>query len=81
MLQITPWERSALEMLATGTTTIGMACRLGVSEPEIELRLSSLFARMGASNPTEAVIVASRRGLLPAQISIRAVPDHGVSQS
>ena len=81
MLQITPWERSVLEMLATGTTTIGMATRLGVSEPEIELRLSSLFARMGASNTTEAVIVASRRGLLPAQISIRAVPDRGVSRS
>ena len=81
MLQITPWERSALEMLATGTTTIGMASRLGVSEPEIELRLSLLFARMGAANPAEAVIVASRRGLLPAQISIRAVPDRGVSQS
>ena len=80
MLQITPWERSALELLATGTTTIGMASRLGVSEPEIELRLSSLFARMGASNPTEAVIVASRRGLLPAQISIRAVPDRGASR-
>ena len=80
MLHITPWERAALELLATGTTTIGMASRLGVSEPEIELRLSSLFARMGASNPTEAVIVASRRGLLPAQISIRAVPGRGVSQ-
>jgi DNA-binding NarL/FixJ family response regulator len=81
VLHITPWERAALELLATGTTTIGMASRLGVSEPEIELRLSSLFARMGASNPTEAVIVASRRGLLPTQISIRAVPDRGVSQS
>jgi two-component system, NarL family, response regulator YdfI len=81
VLHITPWERSALELLATGTTMSGMASRLGISEPEIELRLHSLFTRMGASSATEAVVAASRRGLLPGPNVTRAVPDRGVSQS
>ena len=64
MLHITPWERSALELLATGTSTNGMASRLGITASEIELRLSALFARMGAASATEAVRAAARRGLL-----------------
>ena len=81
MLHITPWERSALELLANGTTTTGMASRLNLSEPEIELRLHELFTRMGASSASDAVVAASRRGLLPGPIAIRAVPGRGASRS
>ena len=81
MLHITPWERSALELLANGTTTTGMASRLNLSEPEIELRLHELFTRMGASSASDAVVAASRRGLLPGSRAIRAVPGRGGSRS
>jgi len=81
VLHITPWERSALELLANGTTTTGMASRLNLSEPEIELRLHELFTRMGASSASDAVVAASRRGLLPGPIAIRAVPGRGASRS
>ena len=64
MLHITPWERSALELLATGTSMTGMASLFEVSASEIEQRLGALFARMGAASATEAVHAAARRGLL-----------------
>jgi DNA-binding NarL/FixJ family response regulator len=64
LLQITPHERVALQLLADGTGTRGIADRLGVSEPEVEAHLSGLFARMGAASRTEAVAAAWRRGLL-----------------
>ena len=64
MLHITPWERSALELLAKGTNTSDMAGRLGIPEAEIQLRLGTLFARMGAATPADAIAAAFRRGLL-----------------
>jgi DNA-binding CsgD family transcriptional regulator len=64
VLHITPWERDALELLALETTTGEMARRLGVAEPEIEGRLATLFARMGAASRADAVAAALRRGLL-----------------
>jgi DNA-binding NarL/FixJ family response regulator len=67
VLQITPWERAALELLATGRTTYDMAGQFGVTEPEIEQRLNTLFARMGAGSRSEAITAAARRGLLAAQ--------------
>jgi NarL family two-component system response regulator YdfI len=70
LLHITPWERSALQSLATGMTTAQLAMVLGVSEPDVEHRLTSLFTKMGAASPTDAVAAALRRGLIP------AVPDH-----
>ena len=67
MLHITPWERSALELLATGTNTSDIASRLGIPEPEVEMRLGTLFARMGAASPADAIAAAARRGLLTAR--------------
>lgn len=64
MLQITPWERSALELLANGTNPRDIAWCLGIPESEIHLRLNTLFARMGASSSADAVAAALRRGLL-----------------
>ena len=64
MLHITPWERLALELLASGMATTELARSLGVTEPEMEGRLMTLFARMGAATPADAVARAWRRGLL-----------------
>jgi DNA-binding NarL/FixJ family response regulator len=65
VLHITPWERAALELLAAGTNTSDIASHLRIPESEIQLRLSMLFARMGAASPADAVSAAARRGLLP----------------
>ena len=64
MLQITPWERLALQQLAEGTATRALADHFGTSEGDLEVRLTTLFARMGVSGRAEAVAAASRRGLL-----------------
>jgi DNA-binding NarL/FixJ family response regulator len=64
LLHITPHERAALQLLANGVETRGIADGLGVSEPEVEAHLNRLFARMGVSGRTEAIAAAGRRGLL-----------------
>jgi DNA-binding NarL/FixJ family response regulator len=66
VLHITPWERSVLELLANGTDARDMAVRLGIPEIEMHMRLRTLFARMGASTPADAVAAALRRGLVAA---------------
>ena len=65
MLHITPWECSALQSLAAGMSTAQLAITLGLSECEIEQRLTALYSRMGAASHTDAISVASRRGLIP----------------
>lgn len=64
MLRITPWERSALQMLADGKGPTEVASRLSVSPKDIDLQLAALFARMGAANCSEAIADAQRRGLV-----------------
>jgi DNA-binding NarL/FixJ family response regulator len=65
VLQITPWERSVLQLLATGASTAEVAIGLGLPECELQNRLAALFHRMGAASRTDAVTAASRRGLIP----------------
>jgi DNA-binding CsgD family transcriptional regulator len=64
LLQITPSERIALQLLANGIATTELAVRLGLSEWEIEAQLATLFARLGAVGRAEAIAAAFRRGLL-----------------
>lgn len=64
MLQITPSERAALQLLANGNAATEIAGRLGISECEVEAHLTALFARMGAASRAEAIAAAFRRGLL-----------------
>ena len=64
MLHITPWERRALQLLANGTTTNELASDLGIRDCDVEAHLTTLFARMGAANQSEAIVAAGRRGLL-----------------
>ena len=64
MLRITPLERSALQMLASGKAADEIAGGLGLTTHELDQHLKMLFARMGAVGRTEAVDAALRRGLL-----------------
>jgi DNA-binding NarL/FixJ family response regulator len=64
ILQITPLERAALQLLADGKATHEMAHGLGLSECEVEAQLTTLFARMGAASRADAIADAGRRGLL-----------------
>lgn len=64
VLQITPRERAALQLLANGDTPSDVAAGLGISTPEGEVLLKRLFAAMGATTQADAVASARRRGLL-----------------
>src|SRR5581483_9215342 len=64
MMQITPWERAALQLLADGTSTPALAARFMTTEADLEARLSALYARMGVRSRVEAIRAAVRRGLV-----------------
>jgi DNA-binding NarL/FixJ family response regulator len=64
MLFITPTDRQLLRLLAEGKPLIEIADCLGIGTAEIGPYLASLCSAMGVSSPTEAVMRASRRGLL-----------------
>ncbi|HMF95255.1 MAG TPA: helix-turn-helix domain-containing protein [Vicinamibacterales bacterium] len=64
MLHITPWERQALQLLAQGKPIDDIGASLGVSGSDVALRVKALFAKMGVTNPAEAIADALRRGLL-----------------
>jgi DNA-binding NarL/FixJ family response regulator len=64
LLRITPEERATLQLLADGKDSSQIARGLGLSNPEAERRLTTLFSKMGARTDTEAIAAALRRGLL-----------------
>jgi Response regulator containing a CheY-like receiver domain and an HTH DNA-binding domain len=64
VLQITPSERDALQLLAQEAPTSEIGAMLGLSPADIDLFLGALFARLGVASHVDAIRVASRRGLL-----------------
>ena len=64
VLQITPSERYALQLVAQGAPTSQIGELLGLVPADIGSFLAALFARLGATSRAEAIRVASRRGLL-----------------
>lgn len=63
-LRITPDERLALQLLASGHTLRAVAAGLGIETKEMEALLATLFTAMGAATRAEAIAAAHRRGLL-----------------
>jgi DNA-binding CsgD family transcriptional regulator len=63
-LQITPWERQALQRLADGHTTQDVAAGLGLSVLDAETLLARLFQAFGAATQADAIAAAHKRGLL-----------------
>jgi DNA-binding NarL/FixJ family response regulator len=62
---LTPRERQVLELVADGLANKAIALRLGVSDETVKFHLGSVFGKLGASNRTDAVRLALRRGLVP----------------
>lgn len=61
---VTEEEIGWLKLLATGTTVQQLADKIGYSERALYRMLHGLYGRMRVSNRTEAILQASRWGLL-----------------
>ena len=64
VLQITPSERDALQLVAQGAPTSQIGAMLGFVPAHIDPFLGALFTRLGVTSRADAVRVASQRGLL-----------------
>src|SRR5687767_2982115 len=63
-VQLTPRELSALRLMADGKTNKEIASTLGIAERTVKTHLGHLFEKLGVTSRTEAVKIATRRGLV-----------------
>lgn len=63
-VQLTPREITALRLMADGKANKEIAQELRISERTVKSHLGHLFEKLGVTSRTEAVKVASRRGLV-----------------
>jgi DNA-binding NarL/FixJ family response regulator len=63
---LTPRETEVLTLLAQGASNKRIAQTLFVSERTVKFHVSSILAKLNASNRTEAAALARERGLIPA---------------
>ena len=63
-VQLTPRELATLRLLADGKANKEIANSLGISERTVKTHLGHLFEKLGVTSRTEAVKVATRRGLV-----------------
>ena len=61
---LTPREVQVLELLAEGLPNKAIAARLGISDQTVKFHVAAISGKLGASNRTDAVRRAVRRGLI-----------------
>ncbi len=62
--QLTPRELEVLGLISQGLQNSEIAAQLFVTERTVKFHVSSILAKLGADNRTEAVAIAARRGLM-----------------
>ena len=63
-VQLTPREMAALRSMANGKSNKEIARELGISDRTVKTHLGHLFGKLGVTSRTEAIKVATRRGLV-----------------
>jgi two-component system NarL family response regulator len=63
-MHLTPRELTALKRMADGKSNKEIAAELGISDRTVKTHLGHLFEKLGVTSRTEAIKVASRRGLV-----------------
>jgi DNA-binding NarL/FixJ family response regulator len=63
-VQLTPRELATLRLMADGKSNKEIAQELGISDRTVKTHLGHLFEKLGVTSRTEAVKVATRRGLV-----------------
>ncbi|MBI4284023.1 MAG: response regulator transcription factor [Chloroflexi bacterium] len=62
--QVSPREKEILSYLAQGYANKRIATELGISEQTVKNHVTSVLRRLHASDRTEAVVIAIKRGLI-----------------
>lgn len=62
---VTPRELEVLRHLARGASNKAIAYELDISEHTIKFHVNSIMTKLNASSRTEAVVLATRMGLVP----------------
>lgn len=62
--ELTPRELEVLQLLAEGLSNRGIGQRLGISEHTVKFHVNALMGKLGAQSRTEAVVRATRLGLI-----------------
>ncbi len=62
--QLTPREEQVLQLLAEGRPNKEIARRLGISEHTVKFHVNSILGKLHAQSRTEAVVLATRSGLV-----------------
>ena len=57
-------ERQVLQLIADGRSNKEIASELGITEATVKCHVSVILARLNASDRTQAVVIAMRRGLI-----------------
>jgi len=63
-VHLTPRELTTLKLMADGKSNKEIANELGISDRTVKSHLGHLFEKLGVTSRTEAVKVATRRGLV-----------------
>jgi DNA-binding NarL/FixJ family response regulator len=63
-VQLTPREMATLRLLADGKANKEIASALDISERTVKTHLAHLFEKLGVTSRTEAIKIATRRGLV-----------------
>lgn len=63
-VEITPREDDVLQLLAHGLTNKAIARELAITDHTVKFHVNSIMTKLGAQSRTEAVVVATRAGLI-----------------
>jgi len=63
-VQLTPREMATLRLMADGRANKEIAKELSISERTVKTHLGHLFEKLGVTSRTEAIKIATRRGLV-----------------
>jgi two-component system nitrate/nitrite response regulator NarL len=62
--ELTSRENEVLQLLAQGLTNKGIAHKLGITDHTVKFHVNAIMTKLGAQSRTEAVIRATRAGLI-----------------
>jgi len=61
-------EQGVLDLLVLGLSNKQIGDHLGIVEKTVRIHMSSIFAKLGAANRTQAVLIALQRGFVDAPL-------------